>query len=182
MRQAFTPTDSSGSLRRHRARTAAVATTVTAAVWLLNACTPLPPLPGQPSTAVLAQWGTPTARYVLPAGSERLEYATGPYGRTTWMIDLNASGLVTQARQVLTEAEFLLVQQTPDLPRQDLLRWLGTPAQRRGGGWAGGEVWSWRYPTMDCRWFQISLSDAGLVTSSAYAVDPTCEVVDDASP
>lgn len=160
-------------------RAAKAALSVVAAGLLLSACAPVPPLTGQPSAAVLAAWGPPTARYALPAGSERLEYATGPYGRTTWMIDFNASGLVTQARQVLTEAEFLLVQQRPDLQRQELLRWLGTPSERRGGGWAGGEVWSWRYPTMDCRWFQASVSDDGPVTSSAYAVDPVCEVIDD---
>lgn len=161
-------------------RGAKAALSVAAAALLLSACAPVPPLPGQAGTAVLAAWGPPTARYALPAGSERLEYATGPYGRTTWMVDLNANGLVTQARQVLTEAEFLLVQERTDLQRQELLRWLGTPSERRGGGWAGGEVWSWRYPTPDCRWFQASVSDDGRVTSSAYAVDPVCEVIDDA--
>jgi hypothetical protein len=148
----------------------------------LVACAPIPPKPGQAVNEVRAQWGEPTARYSLPAGSERLEYATGPYGRTTWMIDMDSSGRVVQARQVLTETEFLAVQLTAGLDRQALLRWLGTPSERRGGGWAGGEVWSWRYPTMDCRWFQASVSDAGLVTSSAYAADPVCEVVDDATP
>ncbi len=155
---------------------------VVAAVVALVACAPIPPLPGQAIKDLQVQWGKPTARYSLPAGSERLEYATGPYGRTTWMIDVDSAGRVTQARQVLTEAEFLAVQHTADLQRQALLQWLGTPSARRGGGWAGGEVWSWRYPTMDCRWFQASVSDAGVVTSSAYAVDPVCEVIDDATP
>jgi hypothetical protein len=155
---------------------------VAIALMALAACAPIPPLPGQSSQDVFAQWGQPTARYNLPAGSTRLEYATGPYGRTTWMIDVDSSGRVLQARQVLTEGEFAQVQHATGLSRQDLLRWLGTPSERRGGGWAGGEVWSWRYPTMDCRWFQASVSDAGLVTSSAYAEDPVCEVVDDATP
>jgi len=172
----------STSAHRRDSRRIGGAACAAAALLALAACAPMPPLPGQSSQALVAQWGQPTARYTLAAGGERLEYATGPYGRTTWMIDVDRSGRVLQARQVLSEAEFSKLQHTAGLTRQDLLRWLGTPSERRGGGWAGGEVWSWRYPTMDCRWFQASVSDAGLVTSSAYAVDPVCEVVDDATP
>jgi hypothetical protein len=164
-----------------RCRVAAVSVLATLAMTF-GACAPIPPLPGQLSQDALVQWGPPSARYSLAAGGERLEYATGPYGRTTWMIDIDNGGRVLQARQVLSEAEFAKVQHAVGLTGQDLLRWLGRPSERRGGGWAGGEVWSWRYPTLDCRWFQVSLSDAGLVTSSAYAEDPMCEVVNDTSP
>jgi hypothetical protein len=152
--------------------------TVALAAALLAACAHPPPAAGTAREAVLQQWGPPTARYALPAGAERLEYATGPNGRTTWMIDLDAGGRVTQARQVLGEAEFLQVQiraGSGELTREALLRWIGTPGERRGGGWAGGEVWSWRYPTNDCLWFQVSVTDDGRVTSGAFATDPTCD-------
>lgn len=147
-------------------------------VALLTACATPPPAPGTPREAVLQAWGQPTARYALPEGVERLEYATGPFGRTTWMIDLDATGRVRQARQVLNEAEFLQVQigaGSGEMTRDELLRWIGTPGERRHGGWAGGEVWSWRYPTNDCLWFRASVADSGRVTSAAFGTDPVCD-------
>jgi hypothetical protein len=145
---------------------------------LLTACATPPPAPGTEREDVLRAWGQPTARYALPEGEERLEYATGPFGRTTWMIDVDAAGHVRQARQVLNEAEFLQVQiraGSGEMTREELLRWIGTPGERRGGGWAGGEVWSWRYPTNDCLWFQASVADSGRVTSAAFGTDPVCD-------
>ena len=147
---------------------------------VLCACAPLPPAPGLARAELLQTWGAPTARYALEDGTERLEYASGPYGRTTWMVDLGPNGRVKQARQVLNEAEFLAVQSAPALRREGLLRWLGTPGERRHGGWAGGEVWSWRYPTNDCLWFQASVADDGRVTSAAYGIDPRCDAPSDA--
>ncbi|MBU6260839.1 MAG: hypothetical protein KGO01_20675, partial [Burkholderiales bacterium] len=124
--------------------------------------------------AVLAARGAPTARYELPGGGHRLEYATGPYGRETWMIDIGADGRVQRARQVLGEAEFLRVQSHPGIPAAELLRWIGSPGERRGAR-GGGQTWSWRYPTHDCLWFQASIDAAGVMTSAAYAIDPSCD-------
>ena len=148
---------------------------------LLAACGAVPPVAGTARDEVLRDWGRPSARHALPAGAERLEYASGPYGRTTWMIDLDAAGRVVQARQVLNEAEFMQVQvrAASGLDSEELLRWIGRPGERRRGGWAGGEVWSWRYPTNDCLWFQVSVSDRGQVTSGAFAIDPVCDAPSD---
>ena len=66
---------------------------------LLAGCAQLPPAPGTAADEVRRTWGTPTGTHALAAGGTRLEYATGPYGRTTWMIDLDAAGRVQQARQ-----------------------------------------------------------------------------------
>jgi len=152
-----------------------------AAPLLLAACAALPPGPGTTRDEVLRDWGGPTARYTLPEGAERLEYASGPYGRTTWMVDVDASGRVLQARQVLNEAEFMALQvrAASGLTREELLRWIGRPGERRHGGWAGGEVWSWRYPTNDCLWFQVSLTDSGVVTGGAFGTDPACDAPND---
>ncbi len=148
--------------------------------WGFVGCAQLPPAPGVARAELLRTWGPPTARYTLEGGLERLEYASGPYGRTTWMMDIGANDRVTQARQVLNEAEFLAVQSASGLRRDGLLRWLGTPGERRHGGWAGGEVWSWRYPTNDCLWFQASVADDGRVTGAAYGTDPRCDAPSDA--
>jgi hypothetical protein len=148
------------------------------AAALCAGCAAPPPPAGTAQESVLRDWGRPTARYALGDGTSRLEYATGPYGRTTWMIDVDADGRVTRSRQVLHEAEFLAVQSAQGLTRDGLLRWLGTPGERRSGGRQGGEVWSWRYPTNDCLWFQSAVADDGRVTASSYATDPACDAGD----
>jgi hypothetical protein len=147
-----------------------------AGLALLAACALPPPAPGTAADDVLRTWGRPTARYILPQG-ERLEYATGPNGRTTWMIDVDAAGRVARSRQVLNELEFEAVQAS-SLTRDQLLMRLGTPGERKSGGYAGGQVWSWRYPTNDCLWFQASVADDGRVTSSSYGIDPACDARD----
>jgi hypothetical protein len=157
-----------------------------AGIWLaaagLAGCAVVAPATGTTQAEVLKRWGAPTSRYTLPANSVRLEYATGPYGRTTWMVDLDDQGRVSQARQVLNETEFLAVQTQAahGMSRDDLLRWIGRPGERRRGGWPGGEVWSWRYPTNDCLWFQVSISDAGAVRDGAFGLDPMCSSPADA--
>jgi hypothetical protein len=149
----------------------------------LAGCHTAPIAPGQQRNAVLQAKGEPTARYALPEGAERLEYATGPWGRTTWMIDLDAAGRVRATQQVLNEASFASFQtRAPGLSRAQLLRELGTPGERRHGGYQGGEVWSWRYPTNDCLWFQVSINSADVVSSAGYGTDPSCDARSDRSP
>jgi hypothetical protein len=136
---------------------------------------------GQTEADLRPMLGQATARYSMPAAVTRLEYATGPYGRSTWMVDLDDAGRVTGARQVLTEASFADFQaRAPGMTRDELLRTLGRPGERRHGGWQGGEVWSWRYPTNDCLWFQVSISDAGAVRDGAFGLDPMCSSPADA--
>ena len=141
----------------------------------LLACALPETLPGTPVAEVLRARGAPTATYALPASGQRLEYASGPYGRSTWMIDVDAAGRVTQSRQVLNESEFLAVQHAAPLDSKTLLRWLGTPGERRHGGRPGGEVWSWRYPTNDCLWFEFSVKPDGTAQAGAFAIDPRCD-------
>ena len=53
---------------------------------------------------------------------------------------------------------------------------LGRPGEVRGGGWQGGQVWSWRYPTNECFWYQVSILDSGLLRDGgAYGIDPRCD-------
>lgn len=149
---------------------------------LLGGCavfTPVEPRAGQDEAAVLQAMGRPTGTYPLPDG-RRLEYATGPYGRTTWMVDLDAGGRVVEARQVLTDSHLAAFQaRAPGMTRDELLRTLGRPGERRGVGWQGGETWSWRYVTNDCLWFQVSIGRAGVVQSAGFAIDPACDAPND---
>jgi len=140
--------------------------------------TPLPN--GADQAAVTGAWGAPTGRYGLPGGGTRLEYATGPFGRHTWMVDLDDAGRLKATEQVLDDRHLQAVQgQLPGMSRDELLRTLGRPGERRAGGWQGGEVWSWRYDTHLCLWFQVSIGDDGVVRDGAFGPDPACDGDDD---
>jgi hypothetical protein len=160
----------------HAVRVASTALLLAAA---LSGCAVAPPGPGTLRSELLQAWGAPSAEHALPGGSQRLEYASGPYGRTTWMIDLDSNGRVQQARQVLNEAEFLAVMSTPNLRRAEVLQRLGAPGEVRrfGGAWGTntGQIWSWRYPTNDCLWFELTLADDGRVSGGGYGPDPRCD-------
>ena len=154
------------------------------AALLLGACAGFGPAasrPGQTEDQVLAAAGRPTARHVLAEGGTRLEYATGPYGRETWMVDLDRIGRVVASRQVLEQGHLTVVQaQSPGWTREQLLRTIGQPGERRSGGRQGGEVWSWRFATNDCLWYQALVGDDGRVRDGIFAIDPRCDGPSDA--
>ncbi len=144
----------------------------------LAACAPLPT--PRSEQEVLQTWGAPTSRYTLQGGGQRLEYASGPYGRATWMMDLGPQGQVLRMRQVLTDTELMAVQAAMPMPATALLQWIGRPGESRHGGRAGGRVWGWRYQTNDCLWFLVSVDDAGAAQSAAFMTDPRCDTPSDA--
>jgi hypothetical protein len=149
---------------------------VVAVLGSLAACTGYAPghlVAGQGIDEVTRQLGAPTGRHVLPQGGTRLEFARGPFGRHTYMVDLDPQGRVSGWRQVLTEAEFATI--VPGMPQEDLLRRIGRPSEKRGGGWQPGEVWSYRYDAIFCQWFQVSVVN-GQVRDAGYGPDPLCEV------
>jgi hypothetical protein len=128
---------------------------------------------GQSQDEVVRLMGPPTGRYGLPQGGSRLEYARGPAGRETYMIDLDAQGRVLGWQQVLTEVN---LQALPiGIDRDELLRRIGRP----GSVWPIPrqhlQVWNYRYPTHDCLWFQVSVSNAGQVLEASPGIDPACD-------
>jgi hypothetical protein len=128
---------------------------------------------GDGESTIIAQMGAPTARYTLPGGQQRLEYARGPYGKHTYMLTLDAAGRLQANEQVLTEPRFATI--LPGMLVVQVRTELGQPAQSRVG-WRGvGEVWSYRYDATFCQWFQVWLVD-GAVREAAYAPDPLCDV------
>jgi hypothetical protein len=148
-----------------------------AVALLLGACAITAPAPGSTRAELLQRWGLPSAVYALPAGAERVEYSGGPWGQQTWMVDVDASGRVMQARQTRSEAEFAALQaaysQAPGMTGNEVLRRIGTPSET-SAFWRGGIAWSWRYASLDCRWFWVAMNAAGQVTGSGYDLDPWC--------
>ena len=128
---------------------------------------------GQAEPEVLAAMGAPTGRYPLADGTQRLEFAQGPQGVRTWMVDLDAQGRVLKIRQVMDSFYFDQVQD--GMPRDALLRLLGRPASRQGE-WQGRETWSWRYDNTDCLWLRVTLDASGKVWGGASTLpDPQCD-------
>jgi hypothetical protein len=154
-------------------RAARLIATATATAALLGACA-IPFKPGQTEAEVIAAAGPPTGRYVMPDGTRRMEYATGPMGRHTWMIDLDAQGRVQQVEQVLSEMTFLKI--TDGMARDDVLRLIGRPAHRQRE-WMNKETWFWRYPTTDCLWVGVTMlpPDWKVQHGAGYLPDPICD-------
>lgn len=128
--------------------------------------------PGQSVAEVERQLGSPTGRYALPDGGSRLEYARGPYGKQTWMIDVDAAGRVRSVQQVLNEATFATV--APGTARDDVLRKLGRPSERRGA-YGNVELWQYRYDAIFCQWFVVTMTQQGTVRDTGYVPDPMCD-------
>lgn len=129
---------------------------------------------GQSEAQVLSAMGPATGRYPLAGGAQRLEFARGPAGRTTWMVDLDAGGRVLQIEQVLNGRHFEQV--LDGMPRDALLRLLGRPAARQRE-YQDRETWSWRYETHDCLWLRVTLSaDGRVLGGAAHMTDPACDV------
>ncbi len=155
------------------------------AALALSACTAFGPpalSPGQAEADVQQRLGTPTARYAMPDGRTRLEYATGPLGRETWMVDLDAAGRVREWHQALDEPRLHAFQaRAPGLSIDELLRTLGRPAERRGVARVAGqpgEVWSWRYVTNECLWYEVSIGRDQRVVDAGFGIDPRCDAKD----
>ncbi|WP_157271042.1 hypothetical protein [Azohydromonas aeria] len=146
------------------------------AAALLSGCATYSPAkvtPGMDAAQVQQlMGGPPNARHANPGGGTRLEYARGPMGFHTYMIDLDPGGRVTGWQQVLTENNFNAI--TPGMPVQEMLRRIGRPAYVRGGGWQPGQVWSYRYEGPFCLWWQISVV-GDRTADAAYGPDPRCE-------
>lgn len=134
--------------------------------------------PGMTEAEAAALIGQATGRYPGPNGQTRVEFATGPYGRVTWMVDLDAGGQVIEPpQQVLDEYYFSWVQQNARDRKTDWLLYnLGRPSDIQRLGWIGGQVWSWRYPTTECLWFQVTVNDDGtLRDAGGYGIDWRCD-------
>ncbi|MFT3820003.1 MAG: hypothetical protein QM750_20715 [Rubrivivax sp.] len=152
------------------------------AALLLAGCVTFGPPPlavGQTEAEVVAVMGAPTGRYAMPEGVTRLEYATGPFGRHTWMVDIGPDGRSRRFQQVLEWRNLAAFQQrAAGMSIDELLRELGRPGDRAHGGLRGGETWSYRYPTNNCLWFQVSIGADGKVTGAGDGIDPMCDTND----
>jgi hypothetical protein len=132
---------------------------------------------GQTAEEVAHLMGPPTGKYPLASGGQRLEYARGPYGKHTYMIDLDANGRVIGWNQVLNEANFNSLPH--GLTREEVLLRIGRPSERFYIGWQERDVWAYRYPINECLWFMVSLSRDQRVVDTGYGIDWRCDAGND---
>jgi hypothetical protein len=130
---------------------------------------------GTPAADVRAKLGVPTAEHTI-AGGTRLEYATGPYGKSTWMLDFDSAGTLRAVRQVLTEADFNAVQ--TGMTAEELRTAIGRPSDIQRIPWQRRMLWSYRYFGYFCQIFQAEIDEDGKVVGTGYGLDPMCEVHD----
>ena len=133
---------------------------------------------GQTEAEVVQQMGPPTARYALPGGGKRLEYARGPAGRETYMVDFDAGGRMTTWDQVLTLPNLYAI--SPGMTQDEVLLRVGHPGTTFPIKRQQLVLWNYRYPTNDCLWFQISMGDDGKVITASQGTDPQCDAPSDA--
>ncbi|RCS56992.1 hypothetical protein [Parvibium lacunae] len=141
---------------------------VAMATLLLTACVSAPIVPGSGAEAVRSQFGQPTQRHVLPSSTgavERWEYAYGPFGLETWMIDLDRDQRVVKIEQVLQPAVFARLQQaiSTGFDQRQLAQMLGKPAMiTQYASWTG-PVWVYRFRDTWVRSLYVYLDQQGQV-------------------
>ena len=101
---------------------------------------------GMSREQVVASMGQPSAVLALGQGT-RLQYSGQPAGQFAVMVDLDATGRVISARQVLNEKDFARIE-AGKWTRDDVLREFGPPAKV-------DRVASWQGDILTYRWYDL---------------------------
>ena len=102
--------------------------------------------PGMSREQVVSRMGQPSAVLALNQGS-RLQYSGQPAGQYAFMVDLDASGRVLSARQVLNARDFARIE-PGKWTRDDVLHEFGPPALVE-------HVASWPGDILTYRWYDL---------------------------
>jgi len=129
--------------------------------------------PGASAEEVVQRLGRPGAEVPLPGGGRRLEFASGPFGRTTYMVELDAQGRLLRWENVLDEAHFNDI--VAGLTREQVRERLGPPSVIWGVRYHDQTVWSYRSEGRRCELFHVGITPQGVVEDTSYGPDPLCE-------
>lgn len=129
--------------------------------------------PGASKAMIVQRLGPPSMEIMGQQGVSRLVYARGPWGRHTWMLDMDAQGRLLRWHQALVVEEMMKL--PPGMAVHEILFRIGPPAQRQPRGLKPGQLWSYRYPTNDCLWFQLELDERDLLVVAGTSIDPQCD-------
>jgi hypothetical protein len=147
------------------------------AALLLAACAtsygPGPLAPGATQADAIARMGQPTGRHALDEGGERLEFARGPMGVHTFMLDFDAGGKLTTIEQVLTEANFMQLE--VGMTADEVRKRIGRPGRVTFLGRQQHELWWYAFDTPFCIIFTVSIDRDGKVATFGNISDPRCD-------
>lgn len=145
---------------------AALAFFAAAGLGLLAGCASEPTRiqPGATAAETLQRLGTPTGRYPLTGGGERLQYSRMPAGFEVVDIDVDASGKVVSVTQVLSEARFGQDIKVNQWRQNDVMAFYGRPYEITRVSSFDGAVWTWRYKAVnERRMLYIYIDPTGVV-------------------
>lgn len=126
---------------------------------------------GQSREKVIALLGMPVNERQSTKGY-RLEYPKGPLGKQTYFIYLNNDQKVSRWEQVLTESNFAKIK--AGMSTDTVEEIIGPSLVINSLARNRGEVWSYRFETPFCIWFQIEVSQEKTVRSAGYGIPPEC--------
>lgn len=143
---------------------------VAVATGLLAGCAVTSVKPGMTQGEVIAGYGKPSAIVPISSGT-RLQYSRQPRGQSVVMVDLDASGRVVSAKEVLTPAEFAKVE-VGKWTRRDTEREFGPPASvDRVASWSGDIMtYRWRDAVTDMFFF-VYLDAAQVVQRTGQGME-----------
>jgi hypothetical protein len=124
--------------------------------------------------------GKPTATVALPQGQgTRLQYSGQPGGQYAFMVDIDAAGKVSRARQVLTAEEFARIN-PGQWTREDVVREFGPPAFiERVASWQG-DILTYRWYGFQDMFYWVYLDSSQRVQKSHAGVEERISIMPDA--
>lgn len=153
------------------------ASVLAACAALVTACAlsygPGPLKPGDSIDVASRQMGRPTGEHRRDDGGLRLEFARGPLGKHTYMLDFDAQGRLLQWEQVLNEAHFGSLR--VGMTTEEVLVRLGHPAEVWAVRYHDQTVWSYRFDGPFCQLFHVGITPGRIVEDTSYGPDPLCE-------
>ncbi len=112
------------------------------ALLILSGCAAFaPPPPLTTEAEALSVHGEPTRRWDNGDGTTTLEYSTQPYGHRTLMVTVDASGVVIDQHDALSDENLTRVK--PGMTQDEVSRLLGTHRSVQVFKLSGEEVWDW---------------------------------------
>ena len=106
--------------------------------------------------------------------AQRLDFPRGPFGKHTYAVYFDDRGRVSGFRQLLSEETFDKI--FPGMDQAQVVDLIGISRDTYLLGRERGYVWSYRYDTPLCRWFQIEFTQDDKVRSSGYSKPPECRI------
>lgn len=121
--------------------------------------------PGMSQGDVVARMGPPGVVVSIPQGT-RLQYSGQPTGQFAFMVDLDVSGRVFRARQVLNARDFARIE-PGKWTRDDVLREFGRPTLvERVASWPG-DILTYRWYDLQDLFYWVYL-DSNQVVQRAH--------------